>query len=272
MQHHLPLPAAGDEVLWTHVATDLLIGLAYIAISLSLVYLVLKGRREFPFQTMFLAFGVVALWVWRQLGRAPETPPDGTSWLQAGAAWARDGHELLELLGQGRAGLPHQGPELELQVFDTRDGSPQAVSRALTPGLELAFEPELSLVLEDDEGVCGYALAAFDSRAFYDRYEREWRPDLCARYPAPQGARPGPPRDCPQLPAQSPPPQSLPLTMPPTDDSTTRSRYVVDLSRTRDPGRWNSGGAAGTQSATLAAGPNWAALPPRSASLRSSTR
>ncbi|OWY61958.1 hypothetical protein B7486_60985, partial [cyanobacterium TDX16] len=35
----------------------------------------------------FLAFGVVALWVWRQLGRAPETPPDGTFWLQAGAAW-----------------------------------------------------------------------------------------------------------------------------------------------------------------------------------------
>ena len=36
-------------------------------------------------------------------------------------------------------------------------------------------------------GVCGYALGAFESRAFYARYEAEWRPDLCARFPAPEG-------------------------------------------------------------------------------------
>ena len=36
--------------------------------------------------------------------------------------------------------LPHQGPELELQVFQARDASIVAVSRALTPALELAFE------------------------------------------------------------------------------------------------------------------------------------
>jgi GNAT superfamily N-acetyltransferase len=35
--------------------------------------------------------------------------------------------------------------------------------------------------------VCGYALGALDSRAFYERYEREWRPALCARFPMPQG-------------------------------------------------------------------------------------
>jgi ribosomal protein S18 acetylase RimI-like enzyme len=51
----------------------------------------------------------------------------------------------------------------------------------------LAFEPELSLILEDQQGVCGYALGAFDSRAFYARYETEWRPALCARFPAPEG-------------------------------------------------------------------------------------
>lgn len=54
-------------------------------------------------------------------------------------------------------------------------------------GPYLAFEPALSLVLEDDEGICGYALAAQDSRRFYDRYEREWRPGLCARFPEPAG-------------------------------------------------------------------------------------
>jgi ribosomal protein S18 acetylase RimI-like enzyme len=63
---------------------------------------------------------------------------------------------------------------------------PDALGR-LFVGPYLAFEPDLSLVLEDDEGICGYALGAFDSRAFYERYEREWRPGLCARFPAPSG-------------------------------------------------------------------------------------
>ena len=73
-----------------------------------------------------------------------------------------------------------------------RDGEPfyrddpDALGRIFV-GPYLAYEPGLSLILEDDQGICGYALGAFDSRAFYDRYEREWRPALCARFPAPQG-------------------------------------------------------------------------------------
>jgi ribosomal protein S18 acetylase RimI-like enzyme len=63
---------------------------------------------------------------------------------------------------------------------------PDALGR-LFVGPYLAFEPELSLILEDAEGICGYALGAFDSRAFYARYEAEWRPRLCARFPLPQG-------------------------------------------------------------------------------------
>jgi ribosomal protein S18 acetylase RimI-like enzyme len=63
---------------------------------------------------------------------------------------------------------------------------PDALGRIYV-GPYLAFEPESSLVLEDDEGVCGYALGAVDSRAFYRRYEQEWRPGLCARFPPPQG-------------------------------------------------------------------------------------
>ena len=46
------------QLLWTHVVADLLIGLAYVAISTTLIYLVWKGRREFPFQAMFIAFGL----------------------------------------------------------------------------------------------------------------------------------------------------------------------------------------------------------------------
>lgn len=63
---------------------------------------------------------------------------------------------------------------------------PDALGRIFV-GPYLAFEPGLSLLLEDDDGICGYALAALDSRAFYARCEREWRPRLCARFPEPAG-------------------------------------------------------------------------------------
>ena len=63
---------------------------------------------------------------------------------------------------------------------------PDALGRIFV-GPYLKFEPELSLILEDAQGICGYALGAFDSRAFYARYEAEWRPDLCARFPLPSG-------------------------------------------------------------------------------------
>lgn len=73
-----------------------------------------------------------------------------------------------------------------------RDGEPfyredpDALGRIYV-GPYLAFEPGLSLILEDEQGICGYALGTLDSRAFYQRYEREWRPALCARFPAPSG-------------------------------------------------------------------------------------
>lgn len=73
-----------------------------------------------------------------------------------------------------------------------RDGEPfyredpDALGRIFV-GPYLAFEPKLSLILEDAEGICGYALGAFDSKEFYARYEAEWRRDLCSRFPAPQG-------------------------------------------------------------------------------------
>jgi protein O-GlcNAcase/histone acetyltransferase len=63
---------------------------------------------------------------------------------------------------------------------------PDALGRIFV-GPYLAFEPELALVLEDDQGICGYALAALDSRTFYHRYETEWRPKLVAQVPAPAG-------------------------------------------------------------------------------------
>ncbi len=63
---------------------------------------------------------------------------------------------------------------------------PDALARIFV-GPYLAFEPELGLIVEDDQGICGYAFAALDSRAFFARYEAQWRPNLCARFPMPQG-------------------------------------------------------------------------------------
>ncbi len=73
-----------------------------------------------------------------------------------------------------------------------RDGEPYyredpgALGRIYV-GPYLEYEPGLALMLEDEAGVCGYALGALDSRAFYDRYERQWRPALCQQFPAPAG-------------------------------------------------------------------------------------
>ena len=95
-----------------------------------------------------------------------------------------------------RPARPNDGPAAYHVCLKTGDGGgdgeplypedPDALGR-LFVGPYLAFEPDLGLILEDAEGVCGYALAALDSRAFYDRYEREWRPLLCAGHPDPAG-------------------------------------------------------------------------------------
>jgi len=73
-----------------------------------------------------------------------------------------------------------------------RDGEPfyredpDALGRIYV-GPYLAFEPGLALMLEDLEGVAGYALAALDSRTFFNRYLSEWCPGLQERFPEPVG-------------------------------------------------------------------------------------
>ena len=45
-------------LLLTHVVSDVLIGLAYVVISLALVALVHRARRDIPFHVLFVAFGL----------------------------------------------------------------------------------------------------------------------------------------------------------------------------------------------------------------------
>src|SRR5947207_1295054 len=63
---------------------------------------------------------------------------------------------------------------------------PDALGRIFV-GPYLVFEPDFSLILESAQGICGYALGALDSKTFYHRFETEWRPDLCSRFPKPNG-------------------------------------------------------------------------------------
>src|SRR5215467_12624287 len=45
-------------LVWAHVAADSIIALAYLAISITLAYLVYVARSDIPLHWMFLAFGL----------------------------------------------------------------------------------------------------------------------------------------------------------------------------------------------------------------------
>jgi len=62
-------------------------------------------------------------------------------------------------------------------------------------GPYLKFEPDLSFVLEDAQGVCGYTLGALDTDRFHERYLNEWLPPLRIAFPAPAGKPSGWSRD-----------------------------------------------------------------------------
>ena len=51
-------------------------------------------------------------------------------------------------------------------------------------GPYVTLSQELSFVLEDDEGVCGYVLAALDSRHFYKQFKEKWTPSVIGDYPS----------------------------------------------------------------------------------------
>jgi signal transduction histidine kinase len=47
-----------QQLIWLHLVSDTLIGIAYVSISFTLVYLVHRARRDIPFHWMFIAFGL----------------------------------------------------------------------------------------------------------------------------------------------------------------------------------------------------------------------
>lgn len=122
---------------------------------------------------------------------------DGTFWPTVEASpegGVRRGHSDSWMIRAARAGDEKGAYYVCLKTGDHgRDGEPfyredpDALGRIFV-GPYLAYEPGLSLILEDGQGICGYALGATDSKAFYARYEAEWRPALCAQFPEPTGS------------------------------------------------------------------------------------
>jgi PAS domain S-box-containing protein len=55
---HLYCYLGKPRLVWTHVVSDSLIALSYLTISVTLGFMVYKGRRDIPFRWMFLAFGL----------------------------------------------------------------------------------------------------------------------------------------------------------------------------------------------------------------------
>ncbi len=49
----------------------------------------------------------------------------------------------------------------------------------------LTLSPEYCFIVEDEVGICGYALAALDGQQFEKRVEIAWTPELTRKYPPP---------------------------------------------------------------------------------------
>lgn len=50
-------------------------------------------------------------------------------------------------------------------------------------GALTTLSPEYCFVVEDEEGICGYALAALDSRDLHRRSTEAWLPAMREKYP-----------------------------------------------------------------------------------------
>lgn len=61
---------------------------------------------------------------------------------------------------------------------------PTLIGDSLVGGY-LCLSPEFCFVVEDDNGICGYSLAALDTRQFEKKLQLAYLPELCSKYPAP---------------------------------------------------------------------------------------
>lgn len=69
--------------------------------------------------------------------------------------------------------------------FPNLIGDKAVLYKFLLVGGFLTLSNEYCFVVEDETGVCGYALAALDAQQFSKKLEAAWTPELCVKYPVP---------------------------------------------------------------------------------------
>jgi ribosomal protein S18 acetylase RimI-like enzyme len=92
---------------------------------------------------------------------------------------------------QIRKHQPEFLPDLYRICLETGDSGADASKSFTDPELLGAFyaapyailEPDLTFVLQDESGICGYILGTRDSNRFADWMEREWLPAWRAKHP-----------------------------------------------------------------------------------------
>ena len=52
------------------------------------------------------------------------------------------------------------------------------------------ISPEYCMVVEDESGVCGYALTTPDIKVYQERWSKEWVPQMKEKYPMPADVSP----------------------------------------------------------------------------------
>lgn len=64
----------------------------------------------------------------------------------------------------------------------------------------LALNPEFCFIVEDNNEICGYALAALNAKQFQQKLTTAWIPEMCFKYPEKLSdvdeSNAGPPRVC----------------------------------------------------------------------------
>ncbi|HXC24813.1 MAG TPA: PAS domain S-box protein, partial [Gemmatimonadaceae bacterium] len=122
-------------LLWTHVVSDTLIGVSYVTISLSLAILVHRLRREIPFNTLFIAFGLFIIACGMTHFMEVWTLWQPHYWLAGGVKIVTAAASVVTAIA-----MPFMVPRVQRAVRDAKQGREQERWLARAAALEESHE------------------------------------------------------------------------------------------------------------------------------------